>query len=229
MADERDSDRGCQDASEEYRSLLQAHGLEASMSRTGNPYDNAAMESFFSTLKTACLHRLSSPRPAQKPRPSPSTPSKLSTTERASTAHSAISHLWTSRRPTSQQPVLRIPKHCPKNRSKLILDDRPFCRVHVRGVADARSRIFPREKWGAAHGWRRPTRANLSRKGLVVRRRRAAFVSARAWNDWGPAKCRRMKRPFGCPARYSLAPQPGDFCAQRPPPRTLPRWCACLR
>ena len=27
------------------------------MSRTGNPYDNAAMESFYSTLKTECLHR----------------------------------------------------------------------------------------------------------------------------------------------------------------------------
>lgn len=51
------SDRGCQYASAEYRSLLRAHGLEASMSRTGNPYDNAAVESFFSTLKTECLHR----------------------------------------------------------------------------------------------------------------------------------------------------------------------------
>ena len=51
------SDRGCQYASEEYRGLLHTHGLEASMSRTGNPYDNAALESFFSTLKTECLHR----------------------------------------------------------------------------------------------------------------------------------------------------------------------------
>jgi putative transposase len=51
------SDRGCQYASAEYRSLLCEHGLEASMSRTGNPYDNAAVESFFSTLKTECLHR----------------------------------------------------------------------------------------------------------------------------------------------------------------------------
>jgi len=50
-------DRGCQYASGEYRSLLRAHGLEASLSRTGNPYDNAAVESFFSTLKTECLHR----------------------------------------------------------------------------------------------------------------------------------------------------------------------------
>jgi transposase InsO family protein len=51
------SDRGSQYASAEYRSLLGAHGLEASMSRTGNPCDNAAVESFFSTLKTECLHR----------------------------------------------------------------------------------------------------------------------------------------------------------------------------
>jgi transposase InsO family protein len=50
------SDRGCQYASDEYRRLLRAHGLEASMSRTANPYDNAAVESFFSTLKTECLH-----------------------------------------------------------------------------------------------------------------------------------------------------------------------------
>lgn len=51
------SDRGCQYASADYRALLTTHGLEASMSRTGNPYDNAAMESFYSTLKIECLHR----------------------------------------------------------------------------------------------------------------------------------------------------------------------------
>lgn len=51
------SDRGCQYASADYRALLAAHGLEASMSRSGNPYDNAAMESFYSTLKSECLHR----------------------------------------------------------------------------------------------------------------------------------------------------------------------------
>jgi putative transposase len=51
------SDRGCQYASADYRRLLQRHHLEPSMSRTGNPYDNAAMESFFSTLKVECLHR----------------------------------------------------------------------------------------------------------------------------------------------------------------------------
>ena len=51
------SDRGCQYASAEYSNLLRTHGLQPSMSRTANPYDNAAMESFFSTLKTECLHR----------------------------------------------------------------------------------------------------------------------------------------------------------------------------
>ena len=49
------SDRGSQYASADYRALLQAHGLQASMSRVGNPYDNAVMESFFSTLKIECL------------------------------------------------------------------------------------------------------------------------------------------------------------------------------
>jgi len=52
------SDRGCQYASDAYRAELEAHGLVASMSRTGNPYDNAAMESFYATLKIECLHQL---------------------------------------------------------------------------------------------------------------------------------------------------------------------------
>ena len=51
------SDRGCQHASAEYRRLIAAHGLEASMSRAGNCYDNAAMESFWGTLKSELIHR----------------------------------------------------------------------------------------------------------------------------------------------------------------------------
>jgi transposase InsO family protein len=51
------SDRGCQYASSEYRRLLAVHGLEASMSRKGNCYDNAARESFWSTLKNELVHR----------------------------------------------------------------------------------------------------------------------------------------------------------------------------
>jgi transposase InsO family protein len=51
------SARGCQYASAEYRHLLAAHGLEASMSRAASCYDNAAMESFWSTLKNEPVHR----------------------------------------------------------------------------------------------------------------------------------------------------------------------------
>lgn len=45
------SDRGSQYASHHYRDLLERHGVQASMSRPGNPYDNAKAESFMATLK----------------------------------------------------------------------------------------------------------------------------------------------------------------------------------
>jgi transposase InsO family protein len=45
------SDRGVQYASRDYTDLLQQHGIQISMSRKGNPYDNAACESFLKTLK----------------------------------------------------------------------------------------------------------------------------------------------------------------------------------
>jgi putative transposase len=45
------SDRGTQYAASEYRALLAAHGIEASMSRKGNCWDNAVVESFFATLE----------------------------------------------------------------------------------------------------------------------------------------------------------------------------------
>jgi len=45
------SDRGSQYASTSYRDLLAEHGIECSMSRKGNCYDNAVMESFFGTYK----------------------------------------------------------------------------------------------------------------------------------------------------------------------------------
>lgn len=50
------SDRGVQYACEDYQQLLSVHGLLPSMSRTGNCYDNAVMESFFGTLKTELIH-----------------------------------------------------------------------------------------------------------------------------------------------------------------------------
>ena len=45
------SDRGSQYAALDYQALLEQHGLRCSMSRKGDCYDNAAMESFFHTLK----------------------------------------------------------------------------------------------------------------------------------------------------------------------------------
>jgi len=49
------SDRGVQYASRDYRTQLEQTGLIASMSRSGNPYDNAAMESFNATYKRECV------------------------------------------------------------------------------------------------------------------------------------------------------------------------------
>lgn len=53
------SDQGSQYTSEDFQRLLDSHGIICSMSRRGNCWDNAAMESFFSTLKTERLSRRS--------------------------------------------------------------------------------------------------------------------------------------------------------------------------
>jgi putative transposase len=50
------SDRGSQYASKEYRDQLVEYGMEASMSRKGNCYDNASMESFHSILKKELIY-----------------------------------------------------------------------------------------------------------------------------------------------------------------------------
>jgi transposase InsO family protein len=50
------SDRGVQYACDDYQQLLASRGLAVSMSRKGNCYDNAVMESFFGTLKTELVH-----------------------------------------------------------------------------------------------------------------------------------------------------------------------------
>lgn len=48
------TDRASQYASHAYQQLLGAHGMQVSMSIKGDCYDNAVMESFFSTLKAEC-------------------------------------------------------------------------------------------------------------------------------------------------------------------------------
>lgn len=50
------SDRGCQYSSKTYLSYLEEHNIESSMSRKGNPYDNACTESFFATLKKEWIY-----------------------------------------------------------------------------------------------------------------------------------------------------------------------------
>jgi transposase InsO family protein len=50
------SDRGSQYASEHYRHLLSQHGITCSMSRRGDCWDNAPMESFFASLKKELVH-----------------------------------------------------------------------------------------------------------------------------------------------------------------------------
>src|SRR5262245_50631877 len=51
------SDRGSQYTSQGYLALLQEHGIQVSMSRTGDCYDKALMESLFGTLKEECVER----------------------------------------------------------------------------------------------------------------------------------------------------------------------------
>jgi transposase InsO family protein len=50
------SDRGSQYASDNFQQLLRDNRIECSMSRKGNCWDNAAMESFFHSLKTECVY-----------------------------------------------------------------------------------------------------------------------------------------------------------------------------
>ena len=52
------SDQGFQYTSHAYFNLTQYYGIMQSMSRRGNPYDNALAENFFSILKTECIHRM---------------------------------------------------------------------------------------------------------------------------------------------------------------------------
>ena len=51
------SDQGFQYTSQAYHRLIQSYGITPSMSRRGNPYDNALAENFFSILKTECIYR----------------------------------------------------------------------------------------------------------------------------------------------------------------------------
>ena len=51
------SNQGFQYTSQAYFKLTKEYGITPSMSRKGNPYDNALAENFFSILKTECIYR----------------------------------------------------------------------------------------------------------------------------------------------------------------------------
>jgi putative transposase len=59
------SDRGVQYASDHYQRLLRQHGIRCSMSRKGNCWDNAPMESFFASLKKELVHHQEFPNREQ--------------------------------------------------------------------------------------------------------------------------------------------------------------------
>ncbi len=59
------SDRGSQYASDHYQGLLEQHGITYSMSRRGDCWDNAPMESFFATLKKELVHQENYPTRAE--------------------------------------------------------------------------------------------------------------------------------------------------------------------
>ena len=75
------SDQGFQYTSQAYFNLTQSYGITPSMSRRGNPYDNAMAENFFSILKTECIYR-----------------TKLKTYEDASILISEYIHFYNSER-----------------------------------------------------------------------------------------------------------------------------------
>ncbi len=109
------SDRGSQYASEVYRELLAAHGLTGSMSRRGNPYDNAKAESFMKTLKVEAV----SWQPTRRSRTSLPTFPASSTT---STTQDGCIRRWVISAPCSSKI------NTPGRRSKQRLDS-----VHPEG------------------------------------------------------------------------------------------------
>jgi len=84
------SDRGSQYISEQFQRLMANYGVSCSMSRSGNVWDSAAMESFFSSPKTERTSHKNT-EPALPSEPTCSTTSNTSTTANAGIPRSAIS------------------------------------------------------------------------------------------------------------------------------------------
>ena len=91
------SDRGSQYSADPFQRLMADHGITCSMSRSGNVWDNAAMESFFSSLKTERIARKVYRTSRRSHEPTYSTISNASITPGGATRPSAISALSSSR------------------------------------------------------------------------------------------------------------------------------------
>ncbi len=91
------SDQGSQYTSEQFRLLLADNGVTCSMSRSGNVWDNAAMESFFSSLKTERTARKDYRTQRLKPRPMCSITLSASTIPSAGIRRWGISALLSSK------------------------------------------------------------------------------------------------------------------------------------
>ena len=99
------SDRGSQYASNDYTDLLKANGIAISMSRKGNPWDNAACESFMKTLKYEEVLSQRIPRPGRGARFASASSWKRSTTRSGCTRRSATCRRPSSKRSTTRRPL----------------------------------------------------------------------------------------------------------------------------
>ena len=89
------SDQGFQYTSQAYFNLTKSYGITPSMSRRGNPYDNALAENFFSILKTECIYR-----------------TKLKTYEEASLLIGEYIHFYNNHRLQLKTKLTPLEKRC---------------------------------------------------------------------------------------------------------------------
>ena len=97
------SDRGVQYASEHYQRTLKKYGITCSMSRKGNCWDNAPMESFFASLKKELVHHHKYQHVSRRDEASSIT-SRSSTIDTEDTPPSDIKCPQCSRKPFNQPP-----------------------------------------------------------------------------------------------------------------------------
>ena len=89
------SDQGFQYTSHAYFKLIKSYNITPSMSRKGNPYDNALAENFFSILKTECIYR-----------------AKLQTYEEANLLIDAYIHFYNNQRIQLKTKLTPLEKRC---------------------------------------------------------------------------------------------------------------------